>query len=187
MGVVALFLLGMGAVLLTGRPRGAAETAGAEPPDRSATAKKPSASTEPAEVDEVRRAADAGEADRTASTVPARAAGTDEPGRAPAVVSIQGPLSPSVFQKQLDHATPMFDEQCWQRLRAAEGEVAENPSISVELGISAWGQIEKLVAGEAPAGYRDVGRCIIGRIRGWKFPRAAARTRATLRIAPSAR
>jgi hypothetical protein len=102
-------------------------------------------------------------------------------------VIIEGPLSPSVFEKRLNAATPMFDEQCWQRRRAAEGELAEQPSISIEIGISAWGQIEKLVAGEAPTGYRGVGRCIVGRIRGWKFPRASARTRATLRIAPSTR
>jgi hypothetical protein len=186
-GVAVLLLLGMGAVLLTGRPHGAAERARAARAGRSGAAESPGASTESAEIAVASKAADSSLADQRASAVPARAAGAGEPGGTPAVVVTEGPLSPAFFQKQLDAAALMFDEQCWQKLRATEGEVAEHPSLEIELGISAWGQIEKLVAGEAPTGYRGVGRCVVGRIRGWKFPRASARTSVTLRIAPSVR
>ncbi|MBN1605795.1 MAG: DUF4339 domain-containing protein [Polyangiaceae bacterium] len=183
MGGVALLLLSMGAVLLTGRTRGAGEGPGSEPAGRSAGTQRPDPSAQPTHVDVARPAA----ADRPASAASASAAAPGQAAGTPAVVVTEGPLSPSIFQKLLDGATPMFDEQCWRRLRATEGEVAEHPSISVELGISAWGQFEKLVAGEAPVGYRGVGRCILGRIRGWKFPRAGARTRVTLRIVPCTR
>jgi hypothetical protein len=175
----------MGAVLLTGRPRGAAETADAEPTGRSTSTESSDAATAPTKVDAARPSSAPGASDRATLPVSARAAGPVEPDSAPAVVITEGPLPPGVFQKQLDAAAPMFDEQCWQRVRATEGEVAERPSISIELGVSAWGQLEKLVAGEAPAGYRGVGRCIVGRIRGWKFPRAKARTLVTLRIRAS--
>lgn len=197
-GVVALFSLGMGVVLLFGRPHSAAETPPVVAGDPSVRERTPAAPDEPARVAATAQSTAAGGAVRPAAPAPVSGAVPAASGAAPSIglgrpteatggptiVVQEGPLPASLFQRLLDDARPMFDQQCWQRLRATEGEVAQNPSLDIELGVSAWGQIVKLTAAEVPVGYRGVGRCIVGRIRGWKFPHAKASTSVTLRVTP---
>ena len=106
------------------------------------------------------------------------------PERAPVSI-LEGPLAEEVFAQKLRHDVPMFDQQCWWRLRAAEGKVDADPSLSVTISVGPWGYIGQLDSSEAPAGYYRVDRCIIGRMRGWRFPRSGGVTRAVLRVVPS--
>jgi hypothetical protein len=100
------------------------------------------------------------------------------------VVIVEGPLDAEVFARKLRHDSPMFDQQCWSKLRATEGEVDANPSLAVTIGVGRWGYIGQLISGKAPTGYRRVDRCIIGRMRGWRFPRSSGVTRAVLTVVP---
>ncbi len=117
------------------------------------------------------------------SVPPDRApAGASE--RRPELVSItSGALDGQLVLHKLQRALPMFDEQCWDRLRVPVGEVAKNPSVSIDMSVDRLGNAYDFASSRAPKGYRGVGPCIIGRIRGWKFPRAEQGSHVVMTVA----
>jgi hypothetical protein len=99
------------------------------------------------------------------------------------VMITQGNLDARLFLGKLKRALPMFDKQCWDSWRAPVGEVAKSPSLRVEMRIDTWGHVREIESSKPPSGYRGVGRCIIGRMRGWRFPKADEETRAVITVA----
>jgi len=99
------------------------------------------------------------------------------------VVVTQGPLDVQLVMNLLRHGLPMYDEQCWDKLRVPVGKVAKNPSIRVEFSVDRLGNVYDLKSTVPPAGYRGVGRCVIGRMRGWRFPRAEQGSHAVVTVA----
>lgn len=101
-----------------------------------------------------------------------------------AVIRIEsGPLEPSLFESKLQRARPVFDAQCWIAYRVPGRSTPKNPSIDVSLSIDRFGNVYDVSSSKAPPSYRGAGLCIIGRIRGWKFPHAERGTHATLTVA----
>jgi hypothetical protein len=96
------------------------------------------------------------------------------------VVSVDGPLDPSLFLRHLNLALRVFDEQCWDAVRVAGKQVDSNPSVRMELFVDITGHVYDVKSSKPPAGYRGAGRCIAGRMRGWKFPWAQSGTRAVI-------
>ncbi|MGE5783458.1 MAG: hypothetical protein ACM3ZE_02670, partial [Myxococcales bacterium] len=88
-----------------------------------------------------------------------------------------------LLNAKLQRALPMFDEQCWNKLRVRVPNVPSNPSIRVEMSIDRDGNVYAIDATKSPRGYWGVGPCIIGRMRGWKFPRAEGGSRASVTVA----
>lgn len=103
-------------------------------------------------------------------------------GRSAATVVESGTLDLQLLVQKLQHGLPMYDDQCWDKLRAPVGEVAKDPSLRIELSIDRLGNVYDIASSKAPAGYRGVGLCIIGRMRGWKFPRAESGTHAVVTV-----
>jgi hypothetical protein len=119
--------------------------------------------------------------------VPRRTGGTPPGARrshSHSVEVTEGPLDAALFERRLRRALPVFDSQCWDRLRVPVGEVAPDPSVRIEFEVDPWGMIHNIVSSRPPAGYRGVGRCIVGRIRGWTFPRADEPTRVVATVVP---
>ena len=96
------------------------------------------------------------------------------------VVSVDGPLDKSLFLRHLHHALRVFDEQCWDAARVPGAHVETNPSVRMELFVDITGHVYDVNSSKPPAGYRGAGRCIAGRMRGWKFPWAESGTRAVI-------
>jgi hypothetical protein len=88
------------------------------------------------------------------------------------VVVTEGSLDVQLLQNKLERALPVFDAQCWDKLRVAVGKAGKNPSVRIELSIDRAGHLYNIVSSKAPKGYRGAGYCIMGRMRGWKFPRS---------------
>ena len=96
------------------------------------------------------------------------------------VVTVDGPLERSLFVRHLNHALRVFDEQCWDAVRVPGAHVEKNPSVRMELFIDITGHVYDVNSSKPPPGYRGAGRCIAGRMRGWKFPLAESGTRAVI-------
>jgi hypothetical protein len=111
----------------------------------------------------------------SAGKVPSASAPLSEP-----AVTVVGPLDPSLFLRHLNHGLRIFDEQCWDAVRAPGAKVAKNPSVRIELFVDHTGRVYDVKSSKPPPGYRGAGRCIAGRMRGWKFPWAPSATRAVV-------
>jgi hypothetical protein len=98
------------------------------------------------------------------------------------LVTVEGPLDVALFLQYLRRSTLIFDEQCWTVYRIPGVKAEDNPTVSVELDVDRTGRVYDTSWGKAPKGYRGVGRCIAGRIRGWKFPPAANGTHAVVTV-----
>jgi hypothetical protein len=96
------------------------------------------------------------------------------------VVTVDGPLKASLFSYHLKRSLAVFDEQCWDALRVPGIKVEKNPSVRVEIAVDLTGRVYDVKSSTPPPGYRGAGRCIAGRIRGWKFPWAERGTRAVI-------
>lgn len=118
------------------------------------------------------------------ATPDAPQAGSTESVQASELVRVEsGLLDAQLFVKKLKRALPMFDQQCWDKARAPVGTVDKNPSITIELAVDRLGNVYDIKSSKAPEGYRGAGHCIIGRIRGWKFPRMDQGSRAVMTVA----
>lgn len=95
---------------------------------------------------------------------------------------ISGSLDVQILNAKLQRALPMFDQQCWDRLRVHVPRADSNPAIRVEMSIDRNGNVYAIEASKSPRGYWGAGPCIIGRMRGWKFPRAESGSRATVTV-----
>jgi hypothetical protein len=93
---------------------------------------------------------------------------------------VDGPLDRSLFLRHLNHALRVFDEQCWDAVRVPGAHVEKNPSVRMELFVDITGHVYDINSSKPPPGYRGAGRCIAGRMRGWKFPWAESGTRAVI-------
>lgn len=127
-----------------------------------------------------------------------RATAMDAPERPPSAISAQelatsaantnaadvvveaGPLDGQSLSRRVTRALRVFDEQCWTRYRVPIGPITQNPSVRVELSIDRAGRVRNIEASKSPQGYRGVGPCIIGRMRGWRFPKADEESRAVV-------
>jgi hypothetical protein len=98
------------------------------------------------------------------------------------VVITEGLLDARLFLSKLKQALPVFDEQCWAPLRVSARETPKHPSLQVILRIDCTGHVREIESGKSPPGYWGVGHCIVGRMRGWKFPAATEETRAVIRV-----
>lgn len=96
------------------------------------------------------------------------------------VVTVDGPLDRTLFLRHLNHALRVFDEQCWDAVRVPGAHVEKNPSVRMELFVDITGHVYDVNSSKPPPGYRGAGRCIAGRMRGWKFPWAERGTRAVI-------
>jgi len=96
------------------------------------------------------------------------------------VVTVDGPLERSLFVRHLSHALRVFDEQCWDAVRVPGAHLEKNPSVRMELFVDITGHVYDVNSSKPPPGYRGAGRCIAGRMRGWKFPWAESGTRAVI-------
>ncbi|HEY5962208.1 MAG TPA: hypothetical protein VIV60_36880 [Polyangiaceae bacterium] len=103
------------------------------------------------------------------------------------IVILDGPLTEEPFATQLRRSLPVFDQQCWDRLHNPYGSPSTNPSVSITLSVDRTGHVYDIVSSKAPAGYRGAGLCIIGRMRGWRFPSTEGNTHATVQVARSRR
>ena len=93
-----------------------------------------------------------------------------------------GSLEPSLLRNKLERARPVFDAQCWSRYRVPGRASPKNPSIEVTLSVDHLGNVYDVDTTKAPPSFRGAGLCIIGRIRGWKFPPADRSSRATITV-----
>jgi hypothetical protein len=93
-----------------------------------------------------------------------------------------GSLEPSLLRNKLERARPVFDAQCWSRYRVPGRQSPKNPSIEVTLSVDHLGNVYDVDTTKAPPSFRGAGLCIIGRIRGWKFPPADRSSRATITV-----
>jgi hypothetical protein len=93
-----------------------------------------------------------------------------------------GSLDAQLLASQLQHALPILDRQCWERLRVPVGEVTKHPSLRINLSLDRQGRIYDIESSKDPLGYRGVGHCIIGRIRGWRFPPGEQGTHAVINV-----
>jgi hypothetical protein len=96
------------------------------------------------------------------------------------IVTVDGPLDRTLFLRHLNHALRVFDEQCWDAVRVPGAHVEKNPSVRLELFVDITGHVYDVNSSKPPSGYRGAGRCIAGRMRGWKFPSAERGTRAVI-------
>lgn len=94
-----------------------------------------------------------------------------------------GPLEAQAFETRLKRARPMFDRQCWDRLRLRLDNVTEHPEVRVEISVDRTGHVYDVVSSKAPRGYHGAGLCIIGRMRGWRFPITDGNTHAVMTVA----
>ncbi len=100
----------------------------------------------------------------------------------PSNVTIEGPLDPALFLQYLKRSAPIFEEQCWVVYRVPGVKVESHPAVNIELEIDRTGHVYDARWAKAPKGYRGVGRCIAGRMRGWKFQPADAGTHAVVTV-----
>lgn len=107
----------------------------------------------------------------------------DLPVQQQTVVVTRGTLDVQLVLNKLKHGLPMFDDQCWDRLRSPVGPVEKHPSVRIDISVDRLGNVYELQSTDPPSGYRGVGRCIIGRMRGWKFPRAEQGSHAVITVA----
>lgn len=103
--------------------------------------------------------------------------------RASRVSVTSGPLDAQAFETRLQRARPMFDRQCWDRLRLRLDNVTEHPEVRVDVSVDRTGHVYDVVSSKAPRGYHGAGLCIIGRMRGWRFPRTDGNTHAVVTVA----
>jgi|GEM_PF-2878151 len=97
------------------------------------------------------------------------------------LVTVEGPLDAAPFLQHLKRSMLVFEEQCWVVYRAPGAKVA-SPAVTIELDVDRAGRVYDVRWGKAPKGYRGVGRCIAGRMRGWKFPAAERGTHARVTV-----
>jgi hypothetical protein len=98
------------------------------------------------------------------------------------LVTIEGPLDAALFAQHLRRSSLIFDEQCWTVYRVPGVKPDGHPSVNIEIDIDRAGRVYDATSGKAPKGYKGVGRCIAGRMRGWKFPAAASGTHAVVTV-----
>ena len=104
-------------------------------------------------------------------------------GEASAIV-VEGPLDAILFVHYLEHSQLVFDEQCWSQYRVPGNRLDKHPTIKLEIYVDQTGHVYDVTSSKAPQGYRGIGRCIGGRVRGWTFPRQDTATHATLTVRP---
>lgn len=184
LGVGYLFTIGTGSVLI-----GVAGVLSLAIPRHSSEDAAPRGSSEPRH--EARLAA-LPKAHFAAAPIPSAAADgasqrqvTDAAttARTPRVSVSSGTLDAQAFETRLQRARPMFDRQCWDRLRLRLDNVTEHPEVRVEISVDRTGHVYDVVSSKAPRGYHGAGLCIIGRMRGWHFPRTDGSTHAIVTVA----
>jgi hypothetical protein len=124
------------------------------------------------------------EATTSAPAAPAPAAPAPTiPEIASPVRVIDGPLTAEPFLAQLKRSLPLYDQQCWDRLRTGNSSATANPAVQISLSVDRTGHVYDISSSKAPAGYRGAGLCIIGRMRGWRFPPTDGNTHASVLVA----
>lgn len=90
-------------------------------------------------------------------------------------------LSAAQIQRTVQRYQPNVRHGCWnpQLVGRAPG-APSTARVSVSIVIAPSGQVESATAGADPAGFPGLGPCIVGKVQGWRFPKALLSTRAQL-------
>ena len=94
-----------------------------------------------------------------------------------AAVSSERGLDAKTVQRTVQRYSPAVRQSCWRRALGARAPgVPASAKVTASITVESTGRVQAVSVSGAPRGYAGLARCIEGIVRGWRFPRATART-----------
>jgi hypothetical protein len=86
-------------------------------------------------------------------------------------------LNAKTVQRTVRRYSPAVRQSCWHRALGARAPgVPASAKVTASITVESTGRVQAVSVSGAPRGYPGLARCIEGIVRGWRFPRASART-----------